>query len=293
MVEALRVLLAASAPAQPHEGDLRGRCTEALFTLLSGLLRGRTLVVLLNGLQSADAESLEVLNAAADRAERGALCVLAGRPRAEWPQGVEEMMGRLEVHRHIELGALTEDEQREMVRSYLGEVQKEAWPLCEKLMERAAGNPFFLSEMIETLADQGTVGPGRAGTLTWVKGETALPLPTTVETMFAARLARLPAGSREYLILLSLCERSAVRPDPTLMDALLGERRKGDLSQLTEQGMVTTLGDGTLAIESPLLGDVAYASLPEEERHVLHAQLMQFLSSEAQTHVAATDIAMP
>jgi class 3 adenylate cyclase/tetratricopeptide (TPR) repeat protein len=152
-------------------------------------------------------------------------------------------------------------------------------PLKILLIDRTQGNPFFLEEMVRSLAE--------SGALTGTPGEyhlaTALPtvqIPATVQAVLAARIDRLPAEGKRLLQLASVVGKNVPLP---LLRAL------ADASDQDLQRSLARLQAAEFLYETRLLPepeytfrhaltlDVAYGSLLQERRRALHAQMVEAL----------------
>ena len=122
-----------------------------------------------------------------------------------------------------------------------------------RIHEASGGNPFFALELARALgADVDPLQP--------------LPVPETLEELVGARLAGLPAATREALKLASalgapsssLLERAGIAPDAldAAVDANVIERE-----------------DGSIRFTHPLLSSVLYQGLSGDERRNLHGSL--------------------
>src|SRR5690606_17396818 len=108
------------------------------------------LVLLIDGLQWIDQASLELLSALVRRSESltfPLLVVLVSRHEERIIPFVEGMV-------RIELGALSRQDQVRMIEAHVGARHGVA-EACGDLFPRAAGNPFFLLEMVDALLERG------------------------------------------------------------------------------------------------------------------------------------------
>ena len=67
--------------------------------------------------------------------------------------------------------------------------------LVDFFVERAQGNPFFIEELINALVERGDF-EGEQGAYLLKGGIDAIPLPTTVQAVVAARIDRLELWCR-------------------------------------------------------------------------------------------------
>src|SRR4030095_3865767 len=71
-------------------------------------------------------------------------------------------------------------------------------PLKQLLIERTAGNPFFLEEMVRTLVET-QVLVGVPGACRVARDLPTIQVPATVQTVLAARIDRLPPETKHLL----------------------------------------------------------------------------------------------
>src|SRR5262249_24304778 len=70
--------------------------------------------------------------------------------------------------------------------------------LGEPIRERTDGNPLFIEEVVQALAEDGSLA-GAKGAYRLVKPIRAISIPPTVETVLAARIDRLPEREKRVL----------------------------------------------------------------------------------------------
>src|SRR5690606_2971286 len=97
----------------------------------------------------------------------------------------------------IDLEPLRDDASAELLHELLGDDPSLA-AVAPALAERAAGNPFFIEEMVRALADAGTLA-GARGAYRLIAPDAALALPPTVQGVLAARIDRLGEVEKEVL----------------------------------------------------------------------------------------------
>ncbi|MBN3779007.1 AAA family ATPase [Burkholderia sp. Ac-20345] len=71
-------------------------------------------------------------------------------------------------------------------------------PLRQLILEKTEGNPFFMEEVVETLAEEQSL-LGEPGRYRIEQTPAALHIPTTVQGVLAARIDRLPVAEKELL----------------------------------------------------------------------------------------------
>jgi class 3 adenylate cyclase/tetratricopeptide (TPR) repeat protein len=70
------------------------------------------------------------------------------------------------------------------------------------IIDRTAGNPFFIEEIVQALFEEGLLK--RNGTIKLARSVDALEVPTTVQAILASRIDRLPAEEKELLQILAV-----------------------------------------------------------------------------------------
>src|SRR5437879_10375881 len=78
--------------------------------------------------------------------------------------------------------------------------------LTRNIVERAQGNPFFIEELINALVERGDF-EGEQGAYRLKGGIDAIPLPTTVQAVVAARIDRLEENTKHVLEIASVVGR--------------------------------------------------------------------------------------
>ena len=144
------------------------------------------------------------------------------------------------------------------------------------LVERASGNPFFIEEIVRSLADTGVL-EGARRSYRPARPLLNIEIPATVQALLAARIDRLPAAEKRLLqeaavighdvpftLLLAICE--------LLEDALCGLL---DNLQAAELLYATQLfPDLQYSFTHALSHDVAYSSVIHERRRDIHARVV-------------------
>ncbi|UQA56957.1 serine/threonine-protein kinase [Polyangium aurulentum] len=158
-----------------------------------------------------------------------------------------------------------------LVRSALGPAVTEE--TVALLVDRAAGNAFYLEELIRTVAE----GRGDA-------------LPETVLGMVAARLSMLDAEARRVLRAASIFGETFWRGGVwTLVGEELGAGRRDWLAELVEKEIVSRRQESRIAHEEEyafrhaLLREGAYATLTERDRTLGHKLAGEWLEGAGET----------
>jgi hypothetical protein len=147
------------------------------------------------------------------------------------------------------------------------------------IIEKTEGNPFFIEELVQALAEQGIFQRAAADVAVNAdqgKSAAGLKLPPTVQAVLASRIDRL--GPREKDLLQSLAVVGREFPMPLI-------RRVVDYSETELPEMIATLQNSEFIYERPafpeveyvfkhaLTQEVAYNSLLLERRKALHERI--------------------
>jgi tetratricopeptide (TPR) repeat protein len=219
-------------------------------------------LIILEDLHWGDAPSVRAIDSIIRQLPERPLLVLAfARPE------VDAVFPRLWNERNAErihLGELTRRAAEKLVREALGQVDD---VMLARLVDRAAGNAFYLEELIRSVAEG--------------KGER---LPETVVAMAQARIESLEFSVRQVLRAASIFGQAFW---PGGLAALLDDNVDvGDwLEQLVERELVTVVRESRLGDEREyrfrhaLVREAAYAMLTERDRVRGHLRAGEWLAS--------------
>lgn len=191
------------APVQPQAAQERLRRTiEALF-----LRQRKPLLVLLEDLQWAESESLELLDRLGGTVESVPVLIVGNYREEEATKALRQ----LKVHHSIRLERLGEEQIAQLCESMLGGAGRRPG-LAAYLHKQTEGNVFFLVEVVRALAET-------AGKLSQV-GTTDLPeylLTGGIEHLVARRMQQIPSADRGLLDLAAVAGRRL--DEPTMLAA--------------------------------------------------------------------------
>ena len=206
---------------------LQYRTFEVVRSLAARLAADGPVAFAIEDLHWADATSLQLLQRlAADTDSEALLLVMTSR--AERDHGVwrlKEDIGRELPHRmwELTLDALSGDAGRELLNELVGGGTLP--PDTERrILELAEGNPFFLEEIVRSLADAGALAHDGQGGRTFGH-DVPVEIPATVEKVILARLDRLEGATHEALVAASVLG-LAVRPSAPGGRGRPGRRRR-------------------------------------------------------------------
>ena len=168
----------------------------------------------------------------------------------------------------IALGPLSNSETAALANELLGP-DASVEGMATKIAERAAGNPFFVEEMVRELAERGVLRGNRSTYVSTV-GAAEVSVPATVQATIAARIDRLDPVAKRTL---SAAAVIGSRFDAGLLETLGIEPVVEDLvaAQLVDQVGFTR--EMEYVFHHPLIRTVAYDSQLKSDRAELHRRL--------------------
>ena len=180
----------------------------------------------------------------------------------------EGALTRIHGAQTISLAPLTEVETRHLLDELLG-ADPSVTEIGALIAGRAAGNPFFVGEMVRELAERGVL-EGHRGGYTCRTDMAEVSVPATLQAAIAARIDRLEPDAKQTLNAAAVIGSrftpellAAVGNDPVL-DALLRV-------ELIDQVRFTPGAE--YAFRHPLIRAVAYESQLKSDRAQLHRRL--------------------
>ncbi len=141
-------------------------------------------------------------------------------------------------------------------------------PLAEQILARAGGNPFFILELLDALAERGVVAEvaGTGGRYRWAKPDAPLQVPTSIEDLLITRIDNLPAADKHVLLAAAVIGRTVPTP---MLAALLGASPRAELADLTRRGLLIA-ADGEYRFKNDMIMTVAYGLLATDDKIRLH-----------------------
>ncbi len=167
-----------------------------------------------------------------------------------------------EPHLQIDLGPLDPAASDELLSGLLGR-HRSRDGLGELIKARTAGNPFFIEEIVQTVADGGHLTGKSEG----------IVLPATVQAGLAARIDRLP--DREKALVQTMSVIGTEVPGALLSEVSeLGETQLGQAVHALARAQMVVAQDSNgsdgYAFKHPLTREVAYGSQLSEARARAH-----------------------
>ncbi|MEM5428790.1 adenylate/guanylate cyclase domain-containing protein [Cupriavidus oxalaticus] len=244
----------------------RQRTFEAIARLLVRESRNEMLMVLFEDLQWLDSETEAFLDVLISEVPAARIFLLVNyRPeyRHEW--------GSTPCYTQLNLEPFGHAEAQGLLTVLLGDDPSLA-PLRQLILAKTEGNPFFMEEVIQTLAEEHTL-LGLPGNYRTDGAPLALHIPTTVQGVLAARIDRLPVPQKELLQTLAVI---GTEFPSSLVRHVTGQ------PQASLQPLLADLQSGNFIYERPAYPEAEYAfrhaltqevagnSLLSGQRSILH-----------------------
>jgi class 3 adenylate cyclase/tetratricopeptide (TPR) repeat protein len=191
---------------------------------------------------------------------------------------------------HLALGPLSRQASMDLLGEILRNVETLPETLCERILDSADGNPYYLEEFIQTLVDAKVIRRSKRGGPWRLDPERlgSLELPATLIALLEARMDSLNTAQRVLVQQAAVIGRvfwrsalQAVRGDKPVADA--------ELEALSRRGFFypqetsTFAGTEEYRFHHGLLRDVAYQALLKSDRQVYHGQAAAWLIGTTQT----------
>jgi tetratricopeptide (TPR) repeat protein len=184
--------------------------------------------------------------------------------------------GNKTYYTQLRLDPLPPERADELLAALLGNDLSIA-PLKQLLISRTEGNPFFLEESVRTLVEtKALVGMPGAYRLGHTLPE--IQMPATVQAVLAARMDRLSPETKSLLQTAAVIGTDVPSPLLQAIADVPGERLHAGLSQLTTAEFLyetRLFPTSDYTFRHALTHEVAYGSLLQERRRVLHARIVE------------------
>jgi predicted ATPase/signal transduction histidine kinase len=243
-------------------------------------------VVFLDDLQWADAASLGLIEELLTRGDARHLLVVGAQRGAEVPgshplsQVVDAVRQAGTRVSEVLLGPLGPEPFAGFVRDVLRCRLEDATPLAELVRDKTAGNPFFATQFLLSLHEDGLIAFDRgARAFRWDTGRIRERRCTdNVVDLMVDKLRRLPEATQRALQQLACLGRDA---EVALLAMIRGGTEQeihADLGEASRAGLVVSTG-GAYRFLHDRFQEAAYALIPEGERPALHLGIGRRLAS--------------
>lgn len=283
--------------AGPEEATFRERAINTLLEYFQAVVRrSAATLFFLEDIHWADEDSLDLLDKiAALTSEAPLLMICLARPmlfeRREWPGSGA---GPADL---LPLAPLSEADSRKLVFTILRRLPQIPPALSDLIVQSAAGNPFYVEELVRVLIEDGVIIPTDTEWHVRPRELTRLRVPATLTGVLQARLDRLPEIERVTL------QQAAVIGDDFWAEAVqqmnavarfpLAETQvMAALEALERRDMIYRASAAVFPagqaylFKHAVLREVAYESVLLRDRVVYHLQAARWLEAQSGDRVA-------
>jgi class 3 adenylate cyclase/tetratricopeptide (TPR) repeat protein len=260
----------------------RQRTLDTLKRILLRESQVQPLLLVFEDLHWIDAETQAFLDRLVESLPTAHILLLVNY-RPEYQHG----WGRKTSYTPLRLDPLPAARADELLQALLGDDPSLA-PLKHLLIARTEGNPFFLEENVRMLVETGIL-VGEHGVYRLATALPAVQVPATVHAVLAARIDRLPPEEKRLLqtaavigmeVPLPLLHAIAKLPEAALHRSLAHLQAAEFLYE------TRLFPEHAYTFKHALTQQVAYETLLQERRRVLHARLVEALEALAPERMA-------
>ncbi len=246
-----------------------------LGVLLSQRASRKGLVLIVDNAQWLDGASVDVLSELAQNILPVPIFViLAGQPHTMEYRRIDNLM-------MMELSELNNEFMKQLIVSKLGN-SEDVQEIANQILERAHGNPFFATEIIDSLIQRGIIkqlGISQKGQPIFVQTRPGvIHLPTTVKGIADSRINSLSPAGRTVLRAASVIGAEFTADE---LHQLIGHEVHPEITELSEKAFLVARQDAhrdiyynfTRSIER----EAAYDGLSQVDRRQLHQKMARKL----------------
>jgi len=262
----------AASPLLAQVPQLRFQLVEAVVARIERLATSRPLVLALEDLQWSDPSTLLVIQHLSRRLCHLPIALLVTlRPSPRGPelnQLIDELIRGQATS--LTLGQLDAPEVIELIEQVVG---APPGPELRAQVERAAGNPLFVTELVAALHQEAAI--------TMIDGEAEVRqavLPRSLRGTILRRLGWLPGESLAALRIASALGTSFSLDDLAVVLATPSVELLSVLDAPLRAGIIGEAGEH-MAFRHALVRDVLYADLPQSAGRALHSQIARSLGA--------------
>ena len=176
----------------------------------------------------------------------------------------------------MELVELTAADTNDLVRDLISS-RRELQDICQAVVQRSAGNPFFAEELVRSLAESGALSAEPGATPLRGPHSVENALPATVQAVIGARIDRLTDPDKALLQTCAIIGKDLpVAVVQRVAQHTGGEALERGLDSLCHAELLQPqppMGGRRYAFRHPMIQEVAYGSQLKARRTVIHAQV--------------------
>ena len=253
----------------------RQRLLEAIKRLLLRESLVQPVLLVFEDLHWIDAETQALLDSLVESLPTARLLLLVNY-RPEY----QHSWGSKTYYTQLRLDPLPPESAEQLLRGLVGEDASLA-PLKRVLIERTQGNPFFLEETVWTLVETQAL-LGERGTYHLARALPSIQVPATVQAVLAARIDRLPPEEKRVLQTAAIIGTEVPWPLLRAIAEVPEEELQHGLARLQAAEFLyeTSLyPEREYTFKHALTHEVAYGSLLQERRRMLHAHIVEAIET--------------
>ena len=245
---------------------LHSRAGSALTAYLEAVANARPTLIVVEDVHWSDDLSLALFESIMELTERLPVgLVVAMRPyREDRSWRIHQVADQDHPHRyhHIPLSPLLREQGGELLDALLGDIEID--PVTrQRILDRSAGNPLFLEEMVRTLGE--------------ASSPETLAVPESLAAILTARLDRLDDSARFVVQMASVIGSEFDRATlGALLDTSAPDR---EIVDLLRRGILIETSRGMLAFRHVLMQEAAYETILRRTRRDLHRTVAEHLIS--------------
>ena len=255
---------------EPETIDLftsRRRAFRALREILAKLAERKPVIVYIDDLQWADADSIFLLEDLLRPPDAPKLLFIVSFRTEDIDEKpfLRQLMlpAGSDTCREVVVGPLDGGEARELTQSLLQSAQVMGEPFIESIVKEAAGSPFLIEQL----------------TLYGMMTERGATASVSLATMLDERIRQLPDGSREFLDVLAVARRP-VNEEIALSAAGITSDALRLMTALREAQFVRTSGAGYgIEVYHHRIAETVASSLDDNTRRQIHRRLAQTIEA--------------
>jgi class 3 adenylate cyclase/tetratricopeptide (TPR) repeat protein len=248
---------------------------QAVVRLLLSESRVQPVAAVFEDLHWNDLLSLDLLNEVVVAAQDARLLLVVSYR----PEHRDEWRNRPNYHQ-IRLYPLASESLDEFLQALLGSDQS-LLDVKSFLVERASGNPFFVEEIVRSLAGTGVL-EGGCGSYRLAKPFSSIEVPPTVQAVLAARIDALPAADKHLLQVAAVIGHDVPFALLQAICGLADDKLRGQLDSLQAAEFLYStqlVPDPQYTFKHSLTHDVTYSGVLHERRRDLHARAVNAIET--------------
>lgn len=203
----------------------------------------------------------------------------------------------LQADQVVELQPLSDEDSRRLVVEILRKLPEAPEELCNMIVQRAEGNPFYLEELIKVLIDDGVIVTGSDAWKIQRQQLTSIRIPPNITGVLQSRLDRLSVLERTTLQRAAVVGRlfwdtAVIQMNQQANDPISAAETLSALNALEKREMIfprqaaVFAGSQTYIFKHAILQQVAYESVLLRARPAYHKLAANWLADQSGERIA-------